>query len=180
MSDLGGTANGALDESLLDSLRHRHKELQAEHRRTIPIQGYGGDLLARYRPPGWGESKTVLRDAAKSESTRADLNAYATELANACVGIYLKTGDGTLKQVAPGYGPELAELLGFEPTGTARGDLFATFGDPAPSDEEHEDNGAGIRVSAHHDVFLAWARGDIDDDEDVGAVGAVDEEFLGE
>jgi hypothetical protein len=125
--------------SLLDSLRAKRERLAASKTTDIPIPGYGGELVVRYRlcdplveGKQIGDRLLEQFKGADQESERMYFMFVDTLIA-ACDGIFVKVGDELVSLDEEGdtidYGdPRLGEFLGFT-ADTARDAVLAVFGD---------------------------------------------------
>lgn len=165
MSDLADLPTRVDEESPYDELKQIREKLASDRHKNIPVQGYGGKLIARYRILEWSEKRVISQrmiTAAEAGDEDAGFHQYIDELIKACIGVYRRR-DGKLEKLESGWIIELADRLGFTAE-TAREVVIGTF----RNDEA---------VNTHHDVWRAWVRGNGDSP---GALEDVDDEFLGE
>jgi hypothetical protein len=169
----------ALDGSILADLKQRHRQIVESKSIVIPIPGYAGKLACRYKRIGIGEERSIVRRAvaAASEGDEdADFHSWTDQLINACEEIVVPgERSGTWESLHPTrpvrYGdPRLVAALELdvEEDASVRKKLLALFGG-----EGHE-----LAVSAHHDRYIAWLRGNGEDNP--GAVAEAEDEFAGE
>lgn len=124
---------------VLDSIREKRRKLADEHTTDLPVAGYGGELVVRYKllDPLVEGKQIGDRVSAQFKDDEAGRMYYSfvDTLIVACVGVYAKVdgrlvplnGDDTL---APTFEDtdELAELLAFDPQLTARETVYQLFG----------------------------------------------------
>jgi hypothetical protein len=118
----------------LDRLKERRRKL-AEDRPPLDlaIPGYGDELVARYRVLDFDEMQKLRERGGKmaqAQDREAELKVTMDTIAAACVGIFCRQEDGTLKplnEIAPEFGDEpvrydsrLAEAVGVDSEGKVR------------------------------------------------------------
>ena len=100
--------------SLADELEADRKRLSEERTPLdLPLPGYGGKLVARYRVLDGSELKelaTVQRQMALQRDKRAEIKSMCDTLSRACVGIFTPRGE----DLAPLEDAGMAELEGIE------------------------------------------------------------------
>jgi hypothetical protein len=121
-------------ESQLDRLKKRRREAR-ENREPLdlPIPGYGDELVARYRVLDYDELRKLETRGAKmaqAGDTEAGLKVTMDTIAQACVGIFLRQDDGSIKalnECVSEFGDEpiryderLAETVGVDAEGKVR------------------------------------------------------------
>jgi hypothetical protein len=151
--------------SPLADLRQFRADLAKDRTHDIPVAGYHGRLVARYRildPNDDGRLGKKAANTLDGEDFETAVNVWADELIAGCVGVFAK-GSGQEEKLAEGWHVDLAPQLGFEAE-TARETVKGVF-------NNHR------ALSAHHDQYLAWLRGNGDRP---GALQGLDEEALGE
>ncbi len=123
--------------SLMEQLRLKRAEAAARTTVDLPVPGYVGELLARYRlldplVEGRQIGDRVVKQFEHEEERQ--FYAFADTLIAACVGLFLRGPDGELEPLLGssgepvGYDAELAKGLGLEAQ-TAREVLLAVFAD---------------------------------------------------
>lgn len=139
--------------SLLEQLREKRRAAAAAKTIDLPIPGYDGDLIARYRlldvlVDGKQLGEKIRREFT-SQTERTFYGALDT-LITACEGLYIRNqASGELEPLDPdGQGPvcydhRLAEGLELEAS-TARETLKALF------------NGEEVRILTHADQLGRW------------------------
>lgn len=153
MSTLENSAKTGL---VLDAIRAKRRKLADEQTHDMPVPGYGGELVVRYRlldplveGKDIGDRVQSQFSGAGQESERVYFG-LVDGLIAACVAIYAKV-DGELVPLA-GEGSlttfedtdDLAELLGFTPKPTTRETVAEVFG------------GNKIAVSGHGIALQRW------------------------
>jgi hypothetical protein len=175
--------NGGGPESPLSALRSRRKQIHRDTTTEIPIPGFGGELVARYRVLPFEEVNQIERKNIRlhQDPAEREINTYADELIAACVEILVRQ-DGELIPASDDdrpvtyTDPRLADGLGFsvgDPP-SARGALFGLF--------EYGNGPARAHwaVSDHQTELFMWMRGAPEDPEDEGAQGQAEETYRGE
>src|SRR4051812_32253240 len=79
------------NESTLERLRAKRAE--KAHEATpleLPIPGYDGELVCKYRPLTWGELKKIGEKVDKSKNPARELHAHCDTLILACEGFYVR------------------------------------------------------------------------------------------
>lgn len=86
-----GNGSHGKGDSLLDELRARRKSFfEGRDYVELPIPGYGGQMVARYRRIEWEVVNELVNRAQADASPRADLEAAADLLVRACEGIMVR------------------------------------------------------------------------------------------
>ncbi|MCW3039352.1 MAG: hypothetical protein JWM31_1257 [Solirubrobacterales bacterium] len=149
------SAGAAPEGSPLGRLAARRQELQAQRTPLdLDVPGYGGALVARYGFVGYQEAaKTAKRLERVPDEAARNLLGCIDQLTMACIGLFERDDDGELTQVADGFGPDLAEILGFEAE-TAREVVQGTF----------PDEWAIIRQAQAHSEWLNRESPEVDSD----------------
>lgn len=121
-------------QSQLERLKKRRREAR-ENREPLdlPIPGYGDELVARYRVLDYDELQKLERRGSKmaqAGDTEAGLKVTMDTIAQACIGIFLRQDDGSLKplnECVTEFGDEpvrydarLAETVGVDAEGKVR------------------------------------------------------------
>jgi hypothetical protein len=137
--------------SMMDSLRRKHQELTEGVTIDIPIPGYNGALVARYRVLDVKEELGKINAKVRHEfRSLGEIALYATidVLIAACEGMYYNDGD-KLRPLSESFGDDvpvryddrLAEFLALdlsEASGSyARETVRQTFGENEPALIEH-------------------------------------------
>lgn len=130
---------GAGAVSLFDGLREKHREIAARKTIDIPIPGYDGDLVARYRvldvtSEMSGIAKRVAREF--TNTMEAQLWATVDGMIVACEGIFASDKGGNLHPLSEAtgsdtpvkYDMQLAQFMGFTGVGSAREVVMELFG----------------------------------------------------
>lgn len=163
------TSEVAERRDLAQGLRNKRKEISEETDVYVEIQGYDGELVARYLKVEWDDMAKIGRAAEKSKNPRAVLLAQCDTLIKACGGIYYQPeGDPKkrvpLAQVAKDvvediegyeeikYDRHLAAYLGFEAS-SARQALLGTFNND-------------LAVGPHHNEVLEWMQSSSREDDE--------------
>lgn len=124
---------------VLEAIREKRRKLADEHTTDLPVAGYGGELVVRYKLlDPLVEGKQIgdrISAQFKGDDAGRMYYSFVDTLIVACVGVYAKVGDRLVPingddQFAPTYEDtdDLAELLGFEPQATARETVYQVFG----------------------------------------------------
>jgi hypothetical protein len=153
----------------------RLKELRrkrGEERRPLDlaIPGYEDQLIARYRVLDHDKVEKLKRRVRKmvqAQDDDAELKGAMDTIAAACVGMFVRQEDGSLKPMneCPSdlelgdepirYDERLAEVLGIDSEGKVRTLIFQMFGEE------------GLIIENHFQRIDAWMSGvNEDDDED--------------
>jgi hypothetical protein len=146
------------DTSVLASLREKRRNAAANLTTDMPIPGYAGELVVRYRLlDPLVEGKTI-GDRVQAQFSAAGLEServyygLVDGLIAACVAIFAKVGDELVPLAGEGTvttyedTDDLAELLGFTPAATTRATVVEVFGG-----SEHK-----IAVSGHAIRVQRW------------------------
>lgn len=155
----------ALDSSMLGKLRQRREQLSQDREPLeLPIPGYNGDLVAKYRVLPWQEIRLAAEKADRDKSPLSELMAACDMLIKSCVGMYVQGNDGLepidADAAAPvGYDARLAGLLGYEAE-TAREVIRRLFNND-------------LALAAHHADVAEWwqSTGQEDEERFVGEHG---------
>lgn len=124
------------DGSPLSTLRDRYKALQSPHTKDIDVPGYGGALVARYKPISEDVYKALPKKVARLPEEERRLASMIDVLIEACDSLWERHADGTLGPLRPEDDPDtpvrygddrLAQTLGFEPSRTTRGNVRKVF-----------------------------------------------------
>jgi len=120
-----------LEGSLRDRLRAARATKQAEHIEELPIPGYGGQLVARYRNLDYVERRQIGLGVKGPSVPARELDAAADMLVRACVGVDAHV-DGQVVPVKDGetplkLGKALADYLGQDGAETDRQAIFLIF-----------------------------------------------------
>src|SRR5438132_12149271 len=88
----GGAENGAVPPTVLDKLRERRDEISENRRLDLEVAGYGGALVARYRPLPYREYRQQRKQTAKrgDDEATAELRIACATLARACEAIAVR------------------------------------------------------------------------------------------
>lgn len=147
-----------------ERLKKRREAIAKPRFTTIPIPGYGGYLLAKYRVVPWEAVSKIAQRAEKAEDDpRTMLNSQIDLMVISCEGLYTRNGKGEHEALLDDagqivrYDKRLADNMGFE-AGSAREVVIGLF------IEE-------FMISVHHTKLLEWMQGESVE---------VDEEFVGE
>ncbi len=158
--------------SLMDSIRAKHQGIVDSKETTIPLPGYDGLLVAKYRLLNVkGELGAIGRKVEKAYKTVAEQGLYGTidTMIMACIEILTTKEDGTLVPLSEFFGEDvpirydarLADFVGLlqdVENKTARQVVFAVFGDNEPMILEHGRKLSGWMRDTTRDVdddFLA-------------------------
>lgn len=149
--------------SLAARLKEQHEQLQQERHLDLPIPGYNGDLVARYKPLDWDFFKKIGVRTEKSKNPRKELYAQADTLIESCEEIFAVDDKGVLVSLYKvmdisgdepvRYDERLAEAFGLK-VGTARDSVFGLFNND-------------IAITNHHNEVAEWMQdtsGDSDGD----------------
>lgn len=142
---------------VLEAIRAKRRKLADEHTVDLPIAGYGGELVVRYKlldPLVEGKAigdRVLAQFKGKDDDASRMYYGFVDTLIAACVGVYAKVGERLVplngdETLAPTYEDtdDLAELLGFEPQTTARETVYQVFG------------GNRVALGAHAQSLAAW------------------------
>lgn len=143
MSDveLEETQNGVSGHdtgSILEQLRARHSELLSSSTTDLPVPGYHGEMVARYKVLDSHEMASIgvtIRKTIKDQ-TEQQIAAMIDMLLKSCIEIFWRTDEGPLVPLSKvlqtdtevRYDQNLASFLGHD-VQTARAALQAVFGD---------------------------------------------------
>jgi hypothetical protein len=127
----------AAGESILDRLREKRRQEAGRSTIDLPISGWGGDVIARYRlldPLVEGRDIAErVRAQYREDQAAQEFYALIDTLIAACDGLYARDTDGEVKPLSlNGGGPatytvELAAALGVEEAATARDVVIGLF-----------------------------------------------------
>lgn len=155
---------------LAQRLRNKRKAISDETEFFLEIQGYDGELVARYVKVDWDDFAKIGRAAEKSKNPRKVLLAQCDTLIKACGGIFFQEGGDAkkrvplaqvAKEVVEGlegfeeikYDQNLAAYLGFE-SSSARQTLLGTFNNE-------------LAIGPHHNEVVEWMQSSkAEDDKD--------------
>jgi hypothetical protein len=100
-------AAGASAESILQRARQKFSEVQEDRRLEIAIPGFGGELVAVFKPLDFEFQRRQVIRTQRSQDPRRELWMACDSLADSCVGIYGKDilGDGHLVTLTDGQVP---------------------------------------------------------------------------
>lgn len=128
------------ENSVLNRLRDKRRRLAADQTHDMPIPGYGGELVVRYRlldplVEGKEIGQRIQQQYPKAGQETEMLHAVNLDtIVNACVGFYVRREDGDLVLLDPDgtggmdYGdPRLREFLDFDAE-SAREAVVLVFG----------------------------------------------------
>lgn len=136
--------------SLMDRLRSRAREVARERTLDLPVPGWRGELVLRFRPLDVGQLERFVE--ARSAGRASGVSEAIDALATCCVGVLARDGD-TLVPLADPAGPVLIEhrlgvLLGQpvppEATLTVREVVLGLFG------------GNAFALGAYVDRMVEW------------------------
>lgn len=152
-------------DNLLKALRASRKAIGEDDETFLDIPGYNGQfgLVCQYRRLDYDEADKIAEKVMRSKHPRKTLMAQVDTIAHACMEMHVRLQDGTLKplrDVIPGrtepvrYDNTLGEFLGFDPEGSARRAVMATFNND-------------LAIPIHHNELAAWMQLSLSDtDED--------------
>lgn len=160
----------AVDASMLTRLKAKRERIREERRLFLDVPGYGGEIVAEYRPLSWDTLNKIGTKAEKSKSDRKALMAHADTIATACVELHVqKPGDpstripiGRMLEAGNAgftwdgepirFDHQLARGFEFKAT-SARQAVFDLFNDE-------------VAVTTHHNELAEWMQDtDVNDDE---------------
>jgi hypothetical protein len=149
--------------SAYDRLKKRRKEIAEAKTKDLPIPGYAGELIARYKLLDWNTVSRIskrIREGQGPEDVK-ELYAMCDTLISACEGLYHQNGKGD-PQPLDAENPirfdlRLAQNMGYEAK-TARESIIGLFGN-------------AVALMAHHNDLMEWMQ---------DTSPKADEEFLGE
>ena len=113
-------------DSLRDRLRAARIEQQAETIHELPIPGYDGQLVVKYRNPDWKERRRVMMHIKGPDVVARELEAAADTLVVSCVGVDAHV-DGETVALPYKLDKGLAEYLLDEQVETDRQAVFVVF-----------------------------------------------------
>lgn len=153
------SSNGKVDVStIMDELRQRREEIGEDTITFLDLPGLegksGARLVGKYRRMSYSELEKIGRRVEKSKHPQKTLMAQVDTIASALVEMCLRLPDGTIKPLAeiiPGRDPDLpvlydnslGEFLGFDPDGSARKAVLATFNND-------------LAIPGHHNDLAEW------------------------
>lgn len=164
-------AEDAVDATMLTRLKAKRERIRVERRLFLDIPGYGGELVAEYRPLSWDTLNKIGTKAEKSKSDRKALMAHADTIATACVELHVqKAGDPSTRTSAGlmlqagnpdfewdgepiRFDDQLARGFGFA-VRSARQCVFDLFNDE-------------VMVTTHHNELAEWMQTSETEDDDV-------------
>lgn len=127
----------AVPGSLLDRLRTHAREVQRSRTHDMPVPGFRGDLLLRFRPLDVGQVERFVESRAQGRA--GQISEGIDVMCTACVGVLARDGDNLI-ELADSSGPvriehRLGVLLGMtippDVTLTAREVALQLFGNNA-------------------------------------------------
>lgn len=144
---------------LAQRLRARREEIKKADELFLEIQGYDGELVARYVKVEWDDVAKIGRKAEKSKNPRATLMGQCDLLIATCGGIFFQEGGDSRKRVPLAmvakdvvedlegfeeikFDQHLAEYLGFE-SNSARQTVLGTFNND-------------LAIGPHHNEVVEW------------------------
>jgi hypothetical protein len=151
--------------SILDLLKERRRDAATHTTTDIPVPGYGGALVVRYRLLDPLVEGKEIGERVASQFKGADEHAermfysLVDAMIVACVAIFAKVNDALVPLAGEGTSTtfedttDLAEMLGFPEPGTTRETVEAVFA------------GNRIAVSGHAQRLQLWmadVHGDLD------------------
>jgi hypothetical protein len=137
ISALRDEPNGSVPGSLLDRLRTHANEVQRTRTLDLPVPGFGGDLLLRFKPLDVGQLERFVES--RSQGRTGQISEGIDAMCTCCIGVYARDA-GKLIQLTDADGPvriehRLAVMLGMEipidSTLTAREVSIRLFGNNA-------------------------------------------------
>jgi hypothetical protein len=147
-----------------ERLKKRREAIAKPRFTTIPIPGYGGYLLAKYKVVPWeAVSKIAQRAERADDDPRTILNSQIDMMVIACEGLYTQNGPGQPEALMDDtgqimkYDKRLSDSMGFEAT-SAREVVVGLFVEE-------------FMISVHHTKLLEWMQREAIE---------LDEEFVGE
>lgn len=160
-------AASAMTPAPADELKKLRREIGDDDSREIPIPGYRGKLVARYRRLEYDEVRRIANKFARSKHPDKDLRTQALTIAAACEEILVRrAGEDSklgepepLANAIPGYDgvvrydDRLAEFLGFDGKGSAIRVVLGTFNND-------------LAVVPHHTELNVWFQSSRDVDEE--------------
>lgn len=129
------------DSTVLGQLRAKRRKAAEETTTDLPVPGYDGELVIRYRLLDPLVEGKAIGDRLERQFKAADQDServyygLVDGLIAACVAVFAKVGDALVPLAGEGTvttledTDDLAELLGFEPCETARETVEAILGD---------------------------------------------------
>lgn len=127
----------AVPGSLLDRLRSRAADVQRARTHDMPVPGFHGELILRFKPLDVGQVERFVES--RTQGRTGQISEGIDVMCTACVGVYARDGDAVI-QLADADGPvriehRLGVLLGMViPVGvqlTAREVTLQLFGNNA-------------------------------------------------
>jgi hypothetical protein len=111
-------------------------------------------LVGKYRRLSYNEIEKIARKVERSKHPQKSLMAQVDTIASALVEMCIRLPDGTIKSlgdIIPGQDPDLpvlydntlGEFLGFDPEGSARKAVLATFNND-------------LAIPGHHNELATW------------------------
>lgn len=149
--------------SIMAELRRRRENIGSDTETYLDIPGLEGasgvQLVGKYRRLSYGEIEKIAQKVEKSKHPRKTLMAQVDTIAMALVEMCIRLPDGTLKplaEIVPGRDPDnpvlydnaLGEFLGFDPEGSARKAVLATFNNDLAIPKHHNDLAVWFQDSA--------------------------------
>lgn len=142
--------------SILESLRARAQQLQAEQTIDLEIPGYSGQLVGRYRAVSLPRAMSA---AGEMNPIMPKWTMAADTLARALEAVYYRDEQGDLSPLYPEpvrFDDDLVEMFGLRPTEhSARGVLVALCGGAELGES---------RVWTHYMAYQGWLMAGGDDD----------------
>lgn len=148
------------------ALRKRREDIGSEKHHDLPIPGYQGELVARYKLLDFKVMRQIMKRMEKNRAAgdSRELLAQCDILIAACVEIFTVDKKGELMPLDPNspdnpikYDKRLSDGLGFEAS-NGRQVVLGVFKND-------------IALTAHHGELVMWMQGMSDE---------ADEDFLGE
>ena len=158
------SSNGQVNpDSIMAELRRRREEIGEDKETYLDIPGLEGasgvQLVGKYRRLSYSEIEKIAKKVEKSKHPQKTLMAQVDTIAMALVEMCVRLPDGTLKPLAdliPGRDPDLpvlydnslGDFLGFDPEGSARKAVLATFNNDLAIPKHHNDLAVWFQDSA--------------------------------
>lgn len=106
--------NGAAPSNAFDRLKARRRKLAEDKTLDLPVQGYGGDLVVRYKLLDWDTLNEIETKALRSDNPRAELYGQMDTLIAACDMVLIKADGDKEPRPAHEADPSLGEPLRFD------------------------------------------------------------------